>query len=134
MKQNKVVSMCPKCSKKDQFISIASNNRRFEGKKYELRTCPVCGERYLARTYGYFSILRFHGDNFMEQMESILQITPEHCDGFIQQVKDCNTESQLLKVVQSMHGDVKPMTNEAYDKMLDCSLILTEDMLALLEE
>ncbi|CDE43346.1 unknown [Clostridium sp. CAG:411] len=134
MKQNKVVSMCPKCSKKDEFISVSSNKRRYGGRKYELRTCPVCGERYLARTYGYFSILRFHGDNFMEQMESILQITPEHCEGFIQQVKECNTESQLLKVVQSIHGDVKPMTNEAYDKMLDSSLMLTEDMLEVLED
>ena len=70
----------------------------------------------------------------MEQMESILQITPEHCEGFIQQVKECNTESQLLKVVQSIHGDVKPMTNEAYDKMLDSSLMLTEDMLEVLED
>lgn len=134
MNQNKVVSMCPKCSKKDQFISVPSNKRRFEGNKYELRTCPFCGEYYLAHTYGYFSILRFHGNNFMEQMESILEITPEHCESFIQQVRECNTEEQLLRVVQSMHGEVKPMTTEQYNAMLDCSLILTEDMLDRLEE
>ena len=67
-------------------------------------------------------------------MESILEITPEHCESFIQQVRECNTEEQLLRVVQSMHGEVKPMTTEQYNAMLDCSLILTEDMLDRLEE
>ena len=108
---------------------------RLNGKKYEQHICPYCGELYLARTFGVYSILRFHGDNFAEQMESILEITPAHCDSFIQQVKDCVTEEQLLKVVRNMHGDeIVPLTKEKYNKMLDVSLIITEDLKMLMEE
>lgn len=128
MKENKVVSVCPKCSKMDIYQSVSANKRILDGQKVELHTCPVCGERYIARTYGYYSILRFHGDNFMEQLESILEITPKYCEAFIQQIRECNTEEQLLKVVQNMHGDVVPLSNEEYRKMLDVSIIMTEDI------
>lgn len=135
MLQKEVVSMCPKCSKKDKFISQITKVYRLNGKKYEQHICPYCGELYLARTFGVYSILRFHGDNFAEQMESILEITPAHCDSFIQQVKDCVTEEQLLKVVRNMHGDeIVPLTKEEYNKMLDVSLIITEDLRMLMEE
>lgn len=133
MKENKVVSVCPKCSKMDIYHSVSANRRRLNGKKVELHTCPVCGERYIARTYGYYSILRFHGDNFMEQLESILEITPKYCEVFIQQIRECSTEEQLLKVVQNMHGDVVPLSNEEYRKMLDVSIIMTEDVYEQLE-
>lgn len=134
MKENSVVAMCPKCSKIDVFSSQAGKVHRIEGKKYEQHMCPLCWEHYLARTYGFYSILRFHGDNFVEQMESILEITPEHCTGFIQQVKDSVSEKELLKIVQNIHGDVNPLTNEEYEKMLDSSLIITEDLWELLQE
>lgn len=135
MLQKEVVSMCPKCSRKDKFVSQVTKVHRLNGKKYEQHICPFCGEMYLARTFGVYSILRFHGDNFAEQIESMLEITPAHCDSFIQQVKDCMTEEQLLKVVRKMHGDeIKPLTNEEYDKMLDTSLILTEDLKEMIAE
>ncbi|MBQ5561138.1 MAG: hypothetical protein IIT46_15380 [Lachnospiraceae bacterium] len=128
MRESKVVSMCPKCSKIDTYPSSRSRRRYLDGQKYEIHTCPICGERYLAKTFGYHSILRFHGDDYMEQLESILEITPSHFDSFIQQLKDTNTEEQLLSVIHGMHGDVKPITTKEYEKMLDCSLILTEDL------
>ena len=134
MKENKVVAMCPKCSKIDVFVSSSTNKRRVRGQKYELHSCPICGEYYLAHTFGYYSILRFHGDNYIEQMESILEITPEHCESFIQQVKDCTTEDSLLKIVQNMHGDVKPASNQEYEKMLDTSMLITEDLREQIEE
>lgn len=135
MLQKEVVSMCPKCSKKDKFVSQSTKVYRLDGKKYELHICPYCGERHLARIFGEYSILRFHGNNFIEQAESILEITPAHCESFIMQVKECTTEEQLLKVVRSMHGDeIVPLTNEEYDKMLDVSLMLTEDLKELIEE
>ncbi|MDE7422101.1 MAG: hypothetical protein K2N51_00125 [Lachnospiraceae bacterium] len=135
MLQKEVVSMCPKCSRKDKFVSQITKVHRLDGKKYEQHICPYCGEFYLAHTYGLYSILRFHGDNFAEQIESMLEITPAHCESFIQQVKDCATEEQLLKVVRNMHGDeIVPLTNEEYDKMLDTSLIITEDLRELIEE
>lgn len=133
MKENKVVSVCPKCSSTNIYQSVGSNKRILDGQKVELHTCPICGERYIARTYGYYSILRFHGDNFMEQMESILEITPEYCEAFIQQIRECNTEEELLKVVQNMHGDVSPLSNEEYEKMMDVSILMTEDVCKKLE-
>lgn len=134
MNQNKVVSMCPKCTKIDTYSSVPANMRRMGDKKYELHTCSICGERYLAHTFGYHSILRFHGDNYLEQMESILEITPEHCENFIQQVRECNTDSELLKVVESMHGDIEPKTTEEYNQMLDTSLLITQDVWEQIEE
>ena len=135
MLQREVISMCPKCSRKDKFVSQITNVHRINGNKYELHICPFCREMYLARTFGVYSILRFHGNNFVEQMESMLEITPAHCESFIQQVKECVTEEQLLQVVRNMHGDeITPMTNEEYDKMLDVSLFLTEDLRAMIEE
>lgn len=134
MKENKVVSICPKCSNMDTYQSVSANKRILDGQKVELHTCPICGERYIARTYGYYSILRFHGDNFMEQMESILEITPKYCEAFIQQIRECSTEEQLLKVVRNMHGDVTPLSNEEYEKMLDVSMIMTEDIYERLED
>ena len=128
MHQNKVVSMCPKCTKIETYSSVSSIIRRMDGTKYELHTCSVCGERYLAHTFGYYSIRRFHGDNFVEQLESVLEITPEHCEKFIQQVKECDTDSELLKVVASIHGEIKPKTTKAYHQMLDTSLLITEDV------
>lgn len=127
--------MCPKCSKKDKFPTQITNVKKINGKKYELHICPICGEMYLARTFGYYSILRFHGDNFQEQLDSILEITPKHCESFIQQVQECITTEQLLKVVSSMHGEgIEPKSNAEYDEMLDTSLILTEDIKELIEE
>lgn len=134
MRKGKVVAMCPKCCRKDVFETVGVNRRLLKGEKYEIRICPFCGERYLAKTYGYNSILRFHGDDFMEQMESILEITPKHCENFIQQVKGCNETGELLRVVQSMHGDVKPMSTAEYEQMLDTSLLLTEDLYEQLTE
>lgn len=136
MLQREVVSMCPKCSRKDKFVSQITNVYRLNGKKYELHICPFCGEMYLALTFGAYSILRFHGDNYTEQIDSILEITPpKHFESFVRQIKDCVSEEQLLKIVRNMHGDeVKPLTNEEYDKMLDESLILTEDIKELIEE
>ena len=64
----------------------------------------------------------------MEQLESILEITPKYCEAFIQQIRECKTEEQLLKVVQNLHGDVVPLSNEEYRKMLDVSIIMTEDI------
>lgn len=135
MLQKEVVSMCPKCSKKDRFISQVTQVHSLNGEKYEQHICPYCGELYFARIFGVNSILRFHGDNFAEQMESLLEITPPHCESFIQQVRDCTTEEQLLKVVRNMHGDeIVPLSNEEYDKMLDVSMILTEDIKEMIEE
>lgn len=133
MRKNSVVAMCPKCTKKDIFPSLSSNRRIYNNEKYELHVCSVCGERYLAHTYGLHSILRFHGDDFMEQMESIIEITPEHCTEFIHQIKECDTEEKLLQAVRRMHGDISPLSNEQYDKMLDTSLLLTEDVLEQIE-
>lgn len=135
MLQKEVVAMCPKCSRKEMFVSQITNIHHVNGKKYEVHICRYCGEMYLARTFGKYSILRFHGDNFVEQMESMLEITPMHCESFIQQVRDCMTEEQLLNAVRNMHGDeIKPLTNEEYDKMLDVSKFLTEDMKEMIEE
>lgn len=134
MRESKVVSMCPKCSKIDVYASSNSKKRYIDGEKYQLHNCPICGERYLAKTYGYHSILRFHGDNFVEQMESILEITPSHFESFISQLRECETEERLLAVVQSLHGDVKPMSKQAYLNMVDQSLIITEDLRIKMEE
>lgn len=129
MIEKKVISMCPKCSTEDQFSSQASKVCWLDGEKYEVHICPICGEQYLAHTYGYYSILRFHGDTFEEQVASILEITPSHCHSFIQQVNECTSKESLWNVVKNMHGDkAEPLSNEEYEKRLDTSIILTEDI------
>ena len=129
MMEKKVISMCPKCSSEDQFSSQTSKICWLDGQRYELHTCPICGEQYLAHTFGYYSILRFHGDTFEEQVASILEITPSHCHSFIQLVNECSGKESLTKVVKNMHGDtVEPLTNDEYEKMLDTSIMLTEDI------
>ena len=129
MMEKKVISMCPKCSSEDQFSSQTSKICWLDGQRYELHTCPICGEQYLAHTFGYYSILRFHGDTFEEQVASILEITPSHCHSFIQLVHECSSKESLSKVVKNMHGDkIEPLTNEEYVKQLDSSIMLTEDI------
>ena len=121
--------MCPKCSSEDQFSSQTSKICWLDGQRYELHTGPICGEQYLAHTFGYYSILRFHGDTFEEQVASILEITPSHCHSFIQLVHECSSKESLSKVVKNMHGDkIEPLTNEEYVKQLDSSIMLTEDI------
>lgn len=135
--RGKVVAKCPKCSKEEKFSSHRKNIRYLNGERYELHTCPICGERYLARTFGFHSILRFHGDDFGEQLSSILEITPntEHWQGFLQQVHECTDEKNLLKVIRNSHGDnVKALSNAEYSGFIDRSLIITEDLWEQLEE
>lgn len=129
MLEKKVVSMCPKCSTIEQYTSQLGKVCRLDGNKFEKHTCMICGEQYLAHTFGYYSILRFHGDSFEEQVESILEITPSHCESFIQQVKMCTNKEELRRIVQNMHGDnIEPLSNTEYEKRLDTSIMLTEDV------
>lgn len=128
METNAVVAMCPKCSKVDIFASVRGNKRKVKEQKYEIHTCSICGERYLAHTLGYYSILRYHGDDFLERKESILEITPKHCENFIRQVNECEREEELESIIRGMHGEIQPLSNEAYHKQLDQSIFITDDL------
>lgn len=129
MMEKKVISMCPKCSTEEQFSSQSSKICWLNGERYELHTCPICAEQYLAHTFGYYSILRFHGDTFEEQVASILEITPSHFHSFIQLVHECSNIESLGNIVKNMHGDkIEPLTNKEYANLLDSSVMLTEDV------